>query len=1116
MKCLNCDSEIPEDQEFCPNCKAPAKRFCPNCGRMCSLNDKFCEKCGHNFFKAAPLPAKTQPEIPSQKPQPELTPQPPQQLSVSAEKEIEVLKHVTVLIVSMKNSPELMGKMGADEIREIQFPAMQKLASIVYEYDGTVVSTAVDGLIAVFGATQALENHAMRSCLAAQSMQSQFKSMNVPFVLRIILNTGEIPVSLDGSKYDVVSAIVTLAARMQQMAKPGTILLTRNTLKRIEENVTVESLGKQEVKGFAELIEAFELKEVKVGKSLNVLENKFPERTRFVNREQEAKQIESLLMAAKAGKGNTVGICSNTGIGKSRFTYEFLGSKEAKECNVLLTAGSGFIHTKSIPLLPVKNLFLTLFGILKDESNIEIVKAQIKPFLAKINTPKALEAALTLIHLVPTDPEWNAFEPGLKRKYTFDVGAQILFNYSLEKPLILVFEDLHWVDSESELFIDFLITQVAKWKIFLIISFRLEYKDRWTNTPNYTRIMLKPLTNEACSTMLDNILGTDPSLTEIKKKLLETAKGNPFFLEEIVLSFIKDKIFVGKPQKYHLRELTILSEIQFPESIIGVYQTKVDSLPPTEKKILQIASVIGTKFLYSQLTQLMDVLDEGEVRTALNKLSDDQYIYESQLYPEPGFSFTNQLTQETAYNSLLKKTRKTIHLKFFQILEATLGEDQIDQVQIIAEHAYLGENWEKAFYYYVKAAEKVYEINAFTASAQLYEKSLITAEHLPQTEELILKIMRIHYALYYVYVPLGRFKKQQEHLDKALEIALAKKDRFFESLIHSAICIHYMGYKNVTEAFQHAEKAYQIAKELQSKDAIAIAQFSLVNVHFFLGQFKEIVESDQDLEKTTGDLDFRSEWLKLPICQLARMYESWTRSFTGEFDVVEGRQEKWFAESKDLTQPNISNVCRFGVMGMNYYLKGDFAKGIEYTLTTLQYSLAAEVFIFAPVFFALLSNMYLRTNKIEEGKLYLARSIAMTERISAAYVSAPSMITISECLLLIGESEKAKEYCNMAMKIVLERQIIPIYALLLRVSAEIDLAFPNPNYEEIERKLQESLGLLSRMKMWIYVARCHFSYGLFCKKKGDAENKDSHFKSALEIYEKYKVTYWIEQVKAQA
>ncbi len=1099
MKCLQCDSEIPPDQEFCPNCKAPAKHFCPDCGRVCGLNDKFCEKCGHNFIKTAPPQPKPQPEIP------------PQLQQLNAEK--EVLKDVTVLIVSMKSSPELMEKMGPDEIREIQSPAMQKLASIVYEYAGTVVSTAVDGLIAVFGATQALENHAMRACLAALSMQRQIKTMNVPFVLRIILNTGNIPISLDGSKYDVVSAVATLAAKMQQMVKPGTILLTQNTLKRVEGSVTVENIGKLEVKGFAESIEGFELKEVKVGKSLNIPENQILERNRFVNREQEARQVETLLIAAKAGKGNTVAICSNTGIGKSRFTYEIVNSKEAKECNVLQTSGSGFIHTKSIPLLPVKNLFFNLFGLLKNETNIELIKAQIKPFLAKINTPKALEAALTLIHLVPSDPEWNAFEPGLKRKYAFDVGTQILFNYSLEKPLIFVFEDLHWVDSESELFLDALISQVAKWKILILITFRLEYSDRWVNKPNYTRILLKPLTNEACSTMLDNLLGIDPSLTEIKKKILDTAKGNPFFLEELVRSFINDKIFVGNPQKYHLRELTVVSEIQFPESVIGVYQTKIDSLPPIEKKILQIASVIGTKFLYSQLIQLMDVVDEGEVRGALNKLSDNQYIYESQIYPEPGFSFTNQLTQDTAYNSLLKKTRKSLHLKLFQILESTLVEDQIDQVQFIAEHAYLGENWEKAFYYYIKAAEKVYEINAFTASSQLYEKSLITAEHLPQSEELILKIMRIHYALYYVYVPLGRFKKQQEHLDKALAIALEKKDRFFESLIHSAICIHYMGYKNVTEAFQHAEKAYQIAKELQSKDAIAIAQFSLVNVHFFLGQFKEIIESDQELEKTTGDLDFRSEWLKLPICQLARMYESWTRSFTGEFEVVEGRQEKWFAESKDLTQPNISNVCRFGVMGMNYYLKGDFDKGIEFTLTTLQQSLAAEVYIFVPVFFALLSNMYLRTNKIEEGKKYLARAVEMTDRISASYVSAPSMITISECYLLIGEIEKAKEFCNMAMKIVLERQIIPIYALLLRVSGEIDLAFPNPNYEEIERKLQECLGLLSRLRMWIYVARCHFSLGLLYKKKGDSEKKESHLKSALELYEKYKMVYWVDQVK---
>lgn len=1112
MKCSNCNSEIPEDKEFladgglCQKCQAAAKKYCPECGTECGFIDKFCEECGHKFTKEdMPAPQDTL--------QPPLEPAPKPSAPKGAEEEA-FLKHVTVLIVDMKGSTELIGKMDPEEARETLFPAMQKLSSIVYEYGGTVISTAGDGLIAIFGMTQTLENHAMRACLAALAMQRQIKQINQAFLLRIGLNTGEILISVDKSKYDIVGPVVHLAARMEQLAKPGTIQLTRNTLKQVEDNVTVESVGNLEAKGFSELIETFELKGVKVRKSLTELENQFLEKAGFVNREEELKQIESLLLAAKAGQGNSVSLCAETGIGKSRFTYELIKSNSAKDCNVLLTAG--FIHLKNIPLLPIKNLFLNLFGILKNENVLENIKTQIKPFLAKIDSPYALNATLNLIQLLPEDPEWNTLEPGLKRKFMFEVGAQILSNYASEKPLILIFEDMHWIDSISELFLDLLTSQVGKWKTLIIITFRPEFHDHWVNKPNYTKIILNPLTNKACSTMLDNILGTDPSLAEIKTKLLTSAEGNPFFLEELALSLINEKIFVGKQNNYRLREGTVVTEIHLPESIASIYETKIDSLRPIEKKILQIASVIGAKFLYHQLVQLMGVIDEGEVRMSLNRLADNQYIYETQLYPELGFAFTHTLTLDTAYNSMLKKTRKALHQRLFQILESSLTEEHGEQAQIFAEHASLGEDWEKAFYYYVKSAERVYEINAFTASAQLYEKALIMAAHLPQNEETILKKMKIHYALYYVYVPLGRFKEQQEHLDKALEIALAKKDLFFQSLIHSAICIHYMGYKNVNEAFQHAEKAYQIAKELHSKDAIAIAQFSLVNVHYFLGQFEEILLSYRELEETAGNPDFRSEWLKLPICQLAHSYESWTLSFTGQFSVVEERKEKWFAESKNLSLPSIGNVCRFGSMGMNYYIKGEFEKALEYTLTALHYSLAAEVIIFVPVFLGLLSNMYLRLNKIPEGKEYLAKAIAATEKISASYISSPSMVTISECLLLVGDVEKAKEFCSMAIKIVLERQVQPLYGLLLRVSAEIDLAMPNPNYEEIKRKLEEALEILSKMKMWAFVGRSHLSLAKLYQKMGDIENKNKQIILTLDYFEKFKMTYWAEQTRALA
>ncbi len=1013
----------------------------------------------------------------------------------------------------MKSSTELIRNLDPEEAKAILFPAIQKLSSFVYEYGGIVISTAGDGIVATFGAPHALEDHALRACLAALAMQRQIKSVNKAIVLRIGLNSGEVLLAVEGGKYDIVGAVVQLANKMEQTATPGTIRFTQNTLKLVADNVIYESLGSLEAQGAGESTEMFVLKGIKISKSLNELTNQFIGRARFVDRDSELLKVTALLGDAKAGHGNAVSLVADTGFGKSRFMFEIANSDLAKNCNIMLTAA--FIHTRDIPLLPIVNLFGSLLNISRLETDIVRVKQLIEPMLASVNLPFAMNGALSLINFIPDDPEWKGLEPSLKRKYIFDVGTKLLINKSMEQPLILILEDMHWVDSETELFIDALISQITNYRVFILISYRPEYHDHWINKPNYWRIVLSPLTNEAGLTMLDNMLGNDPSLIEIKTKLLNIVGGNPFFLEEIALSLIKEQILVGSPKNYRLRERTSVQELRLPESIVTLFQNKIDNLPPREKKILQMASIIGTKFVYSQLIQLMDDVNEAEVRLALDKLAELQYIYESQLYPEPGFGFTHALTYETAYNSILKKTRKELHLKFFQILLKTLDETQIEQIQIAAEHAFLSESWDKAFHYCSLAAQKVYEINAFTECVRLYERTLTAAHHLTQDEAITQKTMRIHYELYVALVPLGRFNEQYTHLEKALEIALSKKDRFFESIINSAFGIHCLGFKDAKEALKHADKAYQIAKELQSKDALVISEAILAHCYFFLAQFQKLFEICAELENTIGgNLEYRTEWLRAPIPHIALFYECSGRALTGDFKTVEAKKEKWFAGSKNLNEPSLSNLCRFASMGVNFYVKGDFDVAIQYLSTALQYSMGSEVIVYIPVFSSMLGEIYARMNKLKEAKIYLDRAISVVEKIHANFTGIFSYAVIPNCLLILGEPIQAKQFCDKAIKILQERNITFLFPVLYRISADIDLKSPSPNYEEIKHKLDESLRLATEAGMMPTIGHCHQTFAGLYQKMGDLEKRKSALNSALASYEKLGMNYWVEQIKA--
>jgi predicted ATPase len=859
-------------------------------------------------------------------------------------------------------------------------------------------------------------------------------------------------------------------------------------------------------------IEEMRPKGVEAPKSFNELVSQFKSTLPFVNRQEEMEKALTLLKKAKGGQGNGLGISGDSGSGKSRLIYEIAKSEEAKNCNILFTSGS--IYTKNLPLSALRSLFSDLFNLLPNVK-IEEAKKIISPSLTKMEIPHALSAALSLVNFTPTDPEWTLLELGLKKRYVIDVGLQLLFNYIQEKPLILICVDLHWIDTESEGFLDAFLSQIADKKAFLLVNYRLEFRDSWITRPNYTQMLLSPLSRENCSQILDSMLGIDSTLNEIKEKLVKTVEGNPFFLQELVLSLISDKILLRLgPKEYRLKEGTLVSELRLSEAITLVYRAKIDKLDAFERTILQIASVVGMKFLYSQIIQLLDVTDEREIRTALNNLVEHKLIYEDRLYPESGFTFVNKLSFETASMSMLKNTRKVLHLKLLELLEKTLVEDQVDQMQIAASHAFLGEDWKKAFYYTMKTASKVFAINAFSTSAELYEQALIAAGHLPQDESLNKAVMQIHYELYHVLVPLGKFERQYEHINKALKIALELKDKIYESLIYSAICIHYMGYKNINEALEYGEKAYKIAKELGSVPASAIALFALANVKLFMGNFKEVSQVNLELEKTIGNVDYQTNLLKLPIGHLARTYECWGRSFIGDFAYVEELCKSWFATSKNLKEPSIANICRFGARGMNDYVRGEYERALSDLTIALQYSITTGVVIFTPVFLALLADMYLRKGEIEEGKKFLKEAIGAVKQIHAAYISAASLTTISECLMLSHEYVEAKEFCAQAMMMLKERKLFALYVLLVKISADIDLCFPNPDFVEIKAKLDEAMKLFNLFGVKPYLARSYLTLATMYLKQGDQENFQSEQKKAVALFEELGMRYWVARTKA--
>ena len=1062
------------------------------------MGAQFCDQCG------SPLSAE-------KKTSPTASQTTPLQPSATAQNSTESLrKHATVLFADIKGSTALIEGLDPEEARSILQPALKKMLNAVYRYNGTIIHTAGDGIVAIFGAPQALEDHALRACFAALAMLTETKSISEAILIRVGLHSGEVLLEIISDQqhleYDITGPVVNLAARMEQTAKPGTIQMTRDTLQLVEHYAQAAPLGHIQVKGFQQPIDAYELKAIQEKKSLYTIKKR-PVSIPFVGRDNELKLLETLLEQVKLNKGKIVSICAEPGQGKSRLVYEFIHSEPVKTCQYLVSGG--FSHTSTIPLLPVFNLFRYLFQVSMGDTTDQI-KNKVAPYISSMNSPNTINAVFSLLGITTDDPSWSQLAPQHKYKLTFEVGIKILCQLASQRPLLLLMEDMHWVDNETEAFLDLLIAAIDRSPILLLITDRPEYHDQWLNRSNYQQIKLMPLQTDSKEIILDYLLGHDASLIEIKRKLLAECAGNPFFMEEMIKSLISDKILIGEPQNYRLDSSQSVSNIHLPETIFAVLQTQIDKLTDAQKNVLQVASVIGERFTYSLIAQLVE-LDEKELRQALNALCNNQYIYERQIYPETEFSFKHGLIQEVAYHGLLKTMRRTLHLKIMTLLEPGVTDKKIDYMELVAHHAYLAEDWEKAFYYCKQAAEKSFLMLALKSALQFYDRALISAEHLKKNPPPIESLVFIHSEICQIVLRFGQFEKQIPHLEELMKLATASHDDALKSEVHSWYCFHYLGAKNAKIALKHAEQSYNIAKRTQDLDAILCGQDALMHSYLFLGQYTKQNTIGDELLTTTPNLGYYPRIHRIPFGYLTLFYTALSCAHLGDFAAIE--RKKSLLTTVDISQSSIIAVLALGVLGLTPMFKSEEnnEQSIKNLSQAVAYSVDFDIMIYVPLFASWLGCILLRSQDLIEGEKYITLAVDIAKKIQFNFTAKLALGSLCEGLLLLGNYEKAKALTDESLIIAEEAALDGQKAWLLTISAEIDLCLPQPNWDTIKKKLDNSLQLTTQLNMLPHSGHGHFAKAKYYQGMGDTVESKKSLDTAMAIYQQLGMTYWIKQ-----
>jgi class 3 adenylate cyclase/predicted ATPase len=597
-------------------------------------------------------------------------------------------KQVTVLFADIKDSTELIKDLDPEAAQQLLDPALHTMMEAVHRFEGTVNQVLGAGIMALFGAPLAHEDHALRACYAALTMQMAMReyteAVRRTHGIELGLNAGEVVVRAIGNDlhmdYSAVGQTTHLAARMEQLAMPGTIRLTATTLQLVEGLVRVEPLGPIPVKGMTAPVEVFEL----LGAS--ALRRRLQAAaarglTRFVGREAEIAALRQMLDQASAGHGQVVAVVGEAGVGKSRMVYECVHAHYTQGWRVLESASVSY--GKATPYFPVVDL-LKRYTHVEDTDEPRTVRAKVTGQVLTLDETlqETVPTLLWLLDVLPDDSPFRTLEPPQRRQRTLEALKRVLLRESQVQPVLLVCEDLHWIDTETQALLDSLIESLPTARLLLLVNYRPEYQHGWGSKTYYTQLRLDPLPPASAEAVLDALLGRDPSLVPLKRLLVERTEGNPFFLEESVRTLVETGVLVGEPGAYRLAQN--LPTIQVPATVQAVLAARIDRLPAEEKQLLQAAAVIGTEVLFP-LLQAIAELPEAALHRGLAHLQAAEFLYETRLFPERAYTFKHALTQQVAYQSLLTSTRQRYHQQLAQALEAH-PETVETQPELLAHH----------------------------------------------------------------------------------------------------------------------------------------------------------------------------------------------------------------------------------------------------------------------------------------------------------------------------------------------------------------------------------------------------------------------------------------------
>jgi len=1115
MQCLQCQAENPERARFCEDCGARLEFKCPHCSEAATPGKKFCASCGGSLVTA--------PATPRAAPSPQdYTPQHLAARILTSRAALEgERKQVTVLFADLKGSMELLADRDPEEARAILDPVLERMMEAVHRYEGTVNQVMGDGIMALFGAPLAHEDHAVRACYAALALQEALRSYGeqvrrthgLELQARVGLNSGEVVVRTIGNDlrmdYSAIGQTTHLAARMEQLAAPGSIRLAPATLQLVEGLVQVQSLGPMPVKGLAEPVEVFELRGVAPTRSrLHAAATRGF--TKFVGREAELETLRRTLEQAGSGHGQVVALVGEPGVGKSRLVWEFSHSHRSQGWLVLETRSVSY--GKATSYLPVIDLLHSYCGIeARDDPRRMREKLTGKLLTLDPALQPTLPAFQALLDLPMGDAAWEALDPPRRRQQTLDALKRWVLRESQEQPLLLVFEDLHWIDSETQALIDSLVESLPTARILLLLNYRPEYAHGWAQKTYYQQLRLDPLPATSAEELLQALLGNDDSPEGLRRLLIGRTEGNPFFLEESVRSLVETGVLVGERGAYRLSRAT--AGTQVPATVQAVLAARIDRLDPEDKRLLQCAAVIGKDVPYP-LLQAIAELPEAALGPALARLQAAEFLYETNLYPNLEYTFKHALTHEVTYGSLLQERRRSLHARIVERIEERFADRLAEQVERLAHHAVRGEVWNKAVRYLREAGLKAQARSAHREAVGYLEQAIDAVGHLPQSRETLEQAIDLRFGLRNSLYPLGERERVYAYLREAEAFTGALGDPRRRGWVLVYLSSYSWAMGEADRAVETGQRALGIAGTVEDLALQVETPYRLGLAYWALGDYRRATEFlTQSAEALPGERIYERFGLPgLPYVNV-RTWAASCLAELGEFSQALARLEEALQIAEAAEHP-YSRIQAHQRLGDLYLCRGDAEKAIPVFQRVLAASEAAEIRrLWSGWDAMLLGYAYALAGCVGEALPWLEQAVESTASGLLALHSL-AVTRLSEAYLLAGRGQDAQAHAARALTLAQERKERGIEARALRLCGGVAAQTDPPDVEQAKTYYQQALALAGELGMRPLVAHCHLGLGTLYQKLDCHEQAQAELTAAAEMYRAMEMTFWLEKAEA--